>query len=161
MRPNIIRPIVICVVCDGERIFVSQDVTPDTRETFYRPLGGGVEYAERSADAVVRELREEIGAELADVHCLGTIENVFTYNGAIGHEIVIVYQAQFVEQWLYTHERVDGWDGVDGKQPMLAVWKPLALFAVGHAPLYPDGLFELLTGQEHPAITCRNAVPLL
>ena len=91
------------------------------------------------------------------MRCLGTIENVFTYNGEIGHVIVIVYQACFVDQSLYAHARVDGWDGVDGKQLMLAVWQPLALFAAGHAPLYPDGLFELLTGQEHPPITCRNA----
>ena len=64
MRPNVIRPIVICVVLNNGRIFVSEDVKPDTGETFYRSLGGGIEYAEHSADAVVRELREEIGAEL-------------------------------------------------------------------------------------------------
>jgi len=158
MRPGVIRPIVICVVLDNERIFVSEDIDPTKGETFYRPLGGGIEYSERSADAVVRELREEIGAELADVRCLGMLENVFTYNGEIGHELVIVYKAQFVDQSLCGRERVEGWDGVDGKQPMIAMWKPLAFFAAGHAPLYPDGLLELLAGQPHPAITCRNAV---
>ncbi len=93
------------------------------------------------------------------MHCLGTIENVFTYNCEIGHEIVIVYRARFVDQSLYARERVDGWDGVDGKQPMIAVWKPLAFFAAGHAPLYPDGLLELLRGEPHPAVTCRSAAP--
>ncbi len=158
MRPGIIRPIVICVVLGSGCIFVSEDVKPDMGETFYRPLGGGIEYAEHSADAVVRELREEIGVELVDVRCLGTLENVFTYNGEIGHEIVIVYGAQFADQSLRERECVDGWDGADGKQPLVAVWKPLAFFAAGHVPLYPNGLLELLTGQGHPAITCRNAV---
>jgi 8-oxo-dGTP pyrophosphatase MutT (NUDIX family) len=155
MRPKAIRPIVICVVRDGERIFVSEDVKPDTGEVFYRPLGGGIERGERSADAVVRELREEIGAELVDLRVLGAIENIFTYNGELGHEIVVVYEAQFADRSLYERERVNGWDGVHNEQPLVALWKPLRYFVEGHAPLYPDGLFELLTEQPHAAIIGR------
>lgn len=156
MRPGTIRPIVICVIRDGERIFVSEDAQPDTGEMFYRPLGGGIERGERSADAVVRELREEIGAELVDLRVLGTIENIFAFNGELGHEIVVVYEAQFADRSMYARERIDGWDGVNNKQPFVALWKPMRYFADGHAPLYPDGLFELLTEQPHAAIINRN-----
>lgn len=156
MRPEAIRLIVICVVRDGDRVFVSEDVKPDTGEVFYRPLGGGIECGERSAAAVVRELREEIGAELVDLRVLGTIENIFTFNGELGHEIVVVYEAQFADRSLYERERVDGWDGIDNEQPLVALWKPLRYFADAHVPLYPDGLFELLTEQPHAAIVSRN-----
>jgi hypothetical protein len=33
--------------------------------------------------------------------------------------------------------------------PFKAYWKPLAEFADGQAPLYPAGLFDLLTDHEH------------
>jgi len=158
MRPETIRPIVICVIRDGERIFVSEDTDPINGKVFYRPLGGGIERGERSADAVVRELREEIGAEVIDLRVLGTIENIFTFNGKLGHEIVVVYEAQFAARSLYERERIDGWDGVDNKQPLVALWKPLQYFADGYAPLYPDGLFELLMEQPHAAIVSRNVV---
>lgn len=35
--------------------------------TYYRPLGGTIEFGERSADTVVREFREELGAEVTVV----------------------------------------------------------------------------------------------
>lgn len=159
MRPRMIRPIALCVVRDGERLFVSEASDPSTDELFYRPLGGGIEFGERSADAVVRELREEIGAELIDVRCLGIIENVFTYNGETGHEIVVVYEAGFVDHSLRQQERVHGWDGVHNKDPLVAVWKPLQWFVDERAPLYPDGLLELLTAQAHPAIIGRTTTP--
>ena len=107
MRPETIKPIVIWVIRDGERIFVSEDTDPVNGGVFYRPLGGGLEHGERSAEAVVRELREEIGAELIDLRVLGTIENIFTFKGELGHEIV-VYEAQFVDRLLYGRDRVDG-----------------------------------------------------
>ena len=156
MRAEVIRPVVICVIRDDECIFVSEDVKPDTGEVFYRPLGGGIERGERSADAVVRELREEIGAELVELRVLGTIENIFTFNGELGHEIVVVYEAQFADRSLYERARIDGWDGADNEQPLAALWKPLRYFVDAHAPLYPDGLFELLTEQPHAAIVSRN-----
>jgi 8-oxo-dGTP pyrophosphatase MutT (NUDIX family) len=153
-----IRPLAICVIRDGERILVAEGRDPARRLTFYRPLGGGIEFGELSAAAVVRELREELGAEVVDLRCLGTVENIFTFNGAIGHELVIVYQARFVDPSFYKRERMDGWDGAGGKEPIVALWKPLRFFAQGHAPLYPDGLLELVTGQPHPAIICANSV---
>lgn len=152
MRPKTIRVVAICVVRDGDRIFVSENLDRVKRETFYRPLGGGVEYGERGVDAITRELREEICAEVDNLRLLGTVENIFTLNGAIGHEIVFVYQGRFSDQSFYQRERIDGFDGAEGTEPLVAVWKPLHFFLQGCAPLYPDGLLELLIGKPHVAI---------
>ena len=50
----------------------------------WRPLGGGVEFGERAAEAVGREFVEEIGQALVDVRLLCVLENLFVYDGSRG-----------------------------------------------------------------------------
>lgn len=137
-----VRPIAICVFRNEGRILVAEGVDPVKEQVFYRPLGGGVEFGEYSAEAVVREIREELGAEVRDVRLLGVLENVFTYNGEQGHEVVFVYDAEFAQQSLYKTEQLRGHE--EGIGAFEAVWKPVSDFVSGSPPLYPDGLLELL-----------------
>jgi hypothetical protein len=46
MKPNTVRPIAIAIIRRGERIFVAEGTDDVTEETFYRPLGGLVEFGE-------------------------------------------------------------------------------------------------------------------
>ena len=110
-------------------------------ETFYRPLGGGIEFGETGANAIAREIREEIGAEIAEVEYLGALENIFTYNGLPGHEIVQVYDARFVDKSLYSASHIRGVES--NGEPMTVLWKSVREFSAGH-PLYPSGLLSLL-----------------
>ena len=57
---------------------------PSDGRTFHRLLGGGVEPGERSEEAVVREIAEELRATLLEPRLLGVLENVFTYDGQSG-----------------------------------------------------------------------------
>lgn len=141
MKAGVIRPIAICVFRDGDKILVPQLYDPTAKETFYRPLGGAIEFGERSEDAVVREVREEIGAEITNLRYLGTIENLFTYDGRMGHEIVLVYEADLADRSLYGKEVIEGQE--DDGMPLKAVWKPLGEFG-SRSLLYPDGLMQLL-----------------
>ena len=143
MKPNRIRPIAICVFRDAGRLFLVEWRRPSTGEPFYRPLGGAIEFGEHSRDCIVREIREEVGAEITDLTYLGTIESIFAYEGEPGHEIVLVYEARFADPRLYEVESVIGQD--DGGE-LVAVWKSIAYFQAGEAPLYPDGLLDLLDG---------------
>ncbi|MGH2403262.1 MAG: NUDIX domain-containing protein [bacterium] len=81
MKSNTIRPLAICVFRDGENILVAEGTDDIKGETFYRPLGGAIEFGEYARDTLVREMREEIGAEITDLRYLGALENVFTYMG--------------------------------------------------------------------------------
>ena len=47
---------------------------------------------------------------------------------------------------MYDRDEVTGIE--DTGQPIKAVWKEIANFKNAHAPLYPDGLLELLEGPE-------------
>lgn len=137
---NRIRPLAICVFSHRGRILAAEGYDPIKQQTFYRPLGGGIEFGEHSTETLHRELREEIGAEITDLRYLGALENLFSFNGQQGHEIVLVYDGAFVDAALYEREGIEGEDGI----PFLAVWKSLDEFGPGRPPLYPDGLAEML-----------------
>jgi len=139
-----IRPLAICTFRHGGRILVSEEHDPVKGETFYRPLGGGIEFGEHSMDTLRRELMEEIGAEAKDLVYLGTLENIFTFNGEPGHEIVQVYDGVLVESGLYERDMISGHEQ-DLNLPMKVVWKRLDEFGPGGLILYPDGLIELLS----------------
>jgi diadenosine tetraphosphate (Ap4A) HIT family hydrolase/8-oxo-dGTP pyrophosphatase MutT (NUDIX family) len=139
-----IRPLAICVFRDGDRILVFEGYDPLKDQFFYRPLGGGINPGEYARDAIVREIREEIGAEIIDVRCIGTLENIFTFNGKPGHEIVMVFDASFIDSSFYRQEQIDGVD--DGVTPLKVIWKSLDSFhEQGAPPLYPNGLLDLLS----------------
>ncbi len=137
-----IRAIALAIIRDRGRLFVFEAYDAVKGETFYRPLGGGIEFGERGADALAREMREEIGAEIRDVRYLGMLENVFTYRGEPGHEICLLYEARFADPAMCERTRIEG---MDGSEPLLALWKPLSEFGPGRAPLYPEGLLGLMS----------------
>jgi 8-oxo-dGTP pyrophosphatase MutT (NUDIX family) len=141
MTQERIRPIAICVCRDEDRILVAEGYDSVKRETFYRPLGGTIEFGERGEEAVRREFLEEIGAELLNIKYLGMLENIFTCEGARGHEIVLVYDGSLAERSLYDKDFIQG-DELG--MPFKAYWKCLGEFSPGMPPVYPDGLLDLL-----------------
>jgi 8-oxo-dGTP pyrophosphatase MutT (NUDIX family) len=145
MREAQIRPIAICICRDGERILVAEGRDHKRNRVFYRPLGGTIEFGEPGAQAVRREFREELDAELTDIRYLGTLENIFTYEGRHGHEIVLVYDGRLSEDRLYAQESLQG---DEFGQKFKAVWKRLDEFERGGPPVYPEGLLELIRGQK-------------
>lgn len=139
-----IRPISICVVRRDDEILVMEARDGSRDLTFYRPLGGGIEFGERSHDAVRRELHEEIGAELDELRLLTVIENLFEFEGEAWHEIVFVYEANLADPDLYDRETFVVTEET-GTLP--GVWRPLSDFDMTTTPLYPDGLLEFLKGR--------------
>lgn len=138
-----IRVIVLGLIRSGDQILVSQGYDEVKGQTFYRPLGGGVDHGESTREALLREFKEELGVDLVDVRLLTVLENVFTYNGRRGHEIVFVYEAAFADQTLYEQEELRAYEhGVKGDFP--AIWKPVADFVEGGEILYSTGIVELL-----------------
>jgi 8-oxo-dGTP pyrophosphatase MutT (NUDIX family) len=85
-----IRPIAVCLFRNENRILVSEGFDTVKQYYYYRPLGGGIEYGESSREAIVREIQEELGARVENLQLLGVLENIFVYEGQLGHEIVFV-----------------------------------------------------------------------
>ena len=136
-----IRPIAICVCSKGDRILVAEGHDTKKNKTFNRPQGGTIDFGERGDETVRCEFREEIAAELTEVWYLGMLENIYTYEGRVGHEIVLVYVGSLADAKMYEKET---FQGDELGQPFKVVWKRLDEFGAGRPPDYPDGLLGLL-----------------
>lgn len=139
-----IRPLAICVFRKNGQILVAEGYDPVKDEYFYRPLGGGIEFGETGIDTVCRELMEEINVEVdrPSLHYLGAVENIFTFNGIAGHEIVLVYDGVLKDSMLYDQTVIVGKEA--NGEDICAAWKDTDEFGNGKLILYPTGLLELL-----------------
>jgi ADP-ribose pyrophosphatase YjhB (NUDIX family) len=140
---NYIRPMALVVFRreDGA-ILVAPGFDPVKQQRFYRPLGGGIEFGERAEDAAHREIREELAAEITDLRLLGIFENIFTFLGQPGHEVIWLYEARFTDQAYYAKDLIEA-DEYGAKFPVH--WVQLGIFERSEAPLYPDGTLEALS----------------
>jgi len=141
---NHIRSIAICVFRNKNHILVAEGYDPVKDEYFYRPLGGGIEFGETSAETICREIMEEINVEVEQesLEYLGTVENIFHFNGAAGHEIVLIYDGALKEPRLYEQAVIAGKEA-NGEE-IRALWKDVDEFRAGKSILYPTGLAEML-----------------
>jgi 8-oxo-dGTP pyrophosphatase MutT (NUDIX family) len=140
-----VRPLAICVFRNRDRILVNQGYDPVKEEYFYRPLGGGIEFGESAAETVCRELMEELNVEVdrESLQYLGAVENIFTFKGTPGHEIILIYDGALKDFRFYDQPVILGAEA-DGEK-IQAVWKNIQDFGAGKSILYPIGLLEILT----------------
>jgi diadenosine tetraphosphate (Ap4A) HIT family hydrolase/ADP-ribose pyrophosphatase YjhB (NUDIX family) len=148
MPPPRIRPLVIGVAMRDDRVLAIRGFDATASEVFYRPPGGGIEFGETGEAALHREFREELDVDLTRVDYLGTLENVFTYDGEPGHEIVLVYLVELGDDERLSRDTIQGVES-DGA-PFDALWLPLSDVRAGAAVLYPDGLLRLLDDRSTP-----------
>lgn len=117
---------------------------------FYRPLGGTIEMGESSASALQREFQEEIDADIRIVQYMDVLENIYTLNKKVFHEISLIYEVEFAEAEQYHQE---SFDVVEGNTMTLAKWVSLEELAMEETTLYPDGLLALLQQLPEPVQT--------
>ncbi len=139
-----IRPLAICVFRNQDRILVAEGYDSVKEEYFYRPLGGAIEFGEWSVETICRELMEEIQAEVdqESLKYLGTVENIFHFNGDPGHEIVLIYDGLLKNSKLYEQAVISGQEA--NGEDVRAVWKDIDEFGKEKSTLYPTGLVEIL-----------------
>jgi 8-oxo-dGTP pyrophosphatase MutT (NUDIX family) len=139
-----IRPLAICVFRKEDKLLVAQGYDSVKDEYFYRPLGGGIEFGESSIETICREVMEEINVEVdkESLKYLGSVENIFHFNGTPGHEIVMIYDGALKDSGLYDQDAIVGKEA--NGDIIRALWKSLDEFESGRLILYPTGLVELL-----------------
>ncbi|MBH8561200.1 NUDIX hydrolase [Nostoc sp. CENA67] len=141
-KPGEIRVLALGLIRDGDRIFVSEGYDSVKQDKFYRALGGGVDFGETSQDALKREFQEEIQAELTNIRYLGCIENLFTFNGRQGHEIIQLYQCDFAEPKFYQLDSL--MFSESGTHHHKALWVDISRFKSGEFRLVPEVFFAYL-----------------
>ncbi|MDA0352188.1 MAG: NUDIX domain-containing protein [Chloroflexi bacterium] len=137
-RPYI-RPTALAVLLWRDHLLAARYEHP--RGTYYRPLGGGIDFGERAVDALYREIHEELGRAVELVDRLAVSENIFELDGEPGHQIMF----EFVVRWPPGTEPVDlsPIAGAEANgEPLDARWLPLSEVFAGAYTLYPDGLAD-------------------
>jgi 8-oxo-dGTP pyrophosphatase MutT (NUDIX family) len=145
-----IRALALALIRKDDEILVEEGRDEVKNETFFRLLGGVIDFGEKGADAVQRELREELGvdSEVKPRVAVATLENVFTYEGEPCREIVSIYECSLRDDSLYSLGR---WESHEQTRNGIVVhkveWKRLDDFHRTSDILYPEGLPALLAQQ--------------
>lgn len=140
-----IRAIVLAAIVrpSDHALLVSRGWNSSKAQHFYRPLGGGIEFGETSQQALQREIQEELGVAIRPLRKLATLESIFVHEGVPGHEIVIVWLAEFTDSTLYLEEMLPY---REGDHQGVAVWVIPACLQAQGILLYPAELTGLLQG---------------
>lgn len=134
-----IRPIVLGIVKKGNKILVSEGYDKTKNETFYRSIGGGIEFLENSKDALKREFKEELSININVGEFLGISENIFTYNGKSAHELVLFYNVDIKDS-----DYKEKYHIVDDNCETDAMWIDIDNFVNGELKIYPEEMFRYL-----------------
>lgn len=131
----------IALILNTDRLLVFEGYDNERQAPYYRPLGGEIEFGESGEEALIRELREEIGQDIANIEYLETLENRYTLDAVPGHELVRVYSARLLNERAYRQSFVIE---EPGQLPQQAYWKPLLELIAAPETLKPNGLWELI-----------------
>ena len=134
-----IRPIALGLAIKNNKLLVSEGFDKVKNETFYRCLGGGIEFLEKSEEALKREFLEEINIEITVKDFLGISENIFTYQGKKAHELILFYSIDISDENYKEEYKV-----IDDHSETIAKWVDIEEFKNKNKILYPEEVFKYL-----------------
>jgi 8-oxo-dGTP pyrophosphatase MutT (NUDIX family) len=141
-NPNEIRFLVLGLIKDNNnRVFLSQGYDANKQEYFYRALGGGIEFGEKSSEALQREFKEELEAEITNIQYLTCLESIFSFNGQPGHEVIQLYQCDFTDAKFYQLEEVAF---NEGERQKIARWVDLEKCRSRELKVVPESVINYL-----------------
>ena len=134
-----IRPIALVLVIKDNKLLVSEGFDKVKNEIFYRCLGGGIEFLEKSEEALKREFLEEINVDIAVKDFLGISENIFTYQGKNAHELILFYSIEISDENYQEEYKV-----IDDHGETIAKWIDIDEFKNKNKILYPEEVFKYI-----------------
>ena len=134
-----IRPIALGLVIKDNKLLVSEGFDKVKNEIFYRCLGGGIEFLEKSEEALKREFLEEINVDIAVKDFLRISENIFTYQGKNAHELILFYSIEISDENYQEEYKV-----IDDHGETIAKWIDINEFKNKNKTLYPKEVFKYI-----------------
>ncbi len=134
-----IRPIALGIAIKNNKLLVGEGFDKIKNQTFYRCLGGGIEFLEKSSDALKREFKEEIGADITVKDFIGISENIFTYQGKNAHELILFYLIEISD-----NDYKEEYHIADEDDSGIAKWIDINEFKNKNKILYPEEIFKYI-----------------
>ncbi|MCX6793104.1 MAG: NUDIX domain-containing protein [Candidatus Falkowbacteria bacterium] len=135
MKPGQTEVKAMCLIIrNNQDILVGMGFDDIRNQAFGRIVGGGVEFQEKTEDAVRREIREEFNSDLENLSFIEVIVNSFTHKGEQGHQITFLYKGDLVDKSLYQKEKIHVIDTTNFE----ATWLPIKDILSGKIRLYPE-----------------------
>jgi transposase/ADP-ribose pyrophosphatase YjhB (NUDIX family) len=139
-------------VSDG-RLLVSPGFDPVSQKPHLRLLGGQVEFGERSEETLVREMREELGADVEVGELLEVVQNVYVLRGRQKHEIAFIHRARFLDDAFLGKNELPN---IEPGSDEVAKWLPIAEVLNGPVPLFPPTHQHAANGQKNLRSRCMG-----
>lgn len=121
-------------------------VHKDRNLNHYALMGGRIAIGESSEDTIIREFKEETGKEVEVIGYVGTVENFFEADSYKYHEIMFIYQLEFVNEEdkkiEYTIKNIEGNDYLQ--------YEWLDLDKLEKEPLKPEEIKQVIKNGKFP-----------
>lgn len=122
-----------------DRLLAAEVLDDFGRVKGVRPLGGTVELGETAEAAVIREFREELGITVKTLGPPVFMENIFTHEGSLGHEVLAIFDVALPADAFADQKRIEFRES-DGTK-CFAEWFAINTLDLPDRPqLYPEGL---------------------
>jgi 8-oxo-dGTP pyrophosphatase MutT (NUDIX family) len=133
MRPN-----ALVLIVHNDKVLLGKGFDSSTNLAFYRPLGGGIEFGEYSVQTAKREIQEEIGLTLCNEKLVTVFENIFKYEGKLGHEITFLYKGDILEADAYQKDSIPRLD----KENTFAEWVSITDVQTKKIVVFPETVID-------------------
>lgn len=125
-----------------DEILVFEDYDEVKQQFYYRPIGGTVEFGEKTRDTLKREVMEETGEHIVIEELLLITENIFTLNGKPFHEIVYIYKGNFIVEKIKAQNEF--WITESNGEKIKCKWIDKARFSDNSLFLVPEALLSII-----------------
>jgi len=124
----------MCIITNDGKLLVNKGYDKVKKETFYRLIGGKVEFGEKNVDAVKREIKEELGVDVSNLKFITAKEEIFTYVDTPGHEVIFLFSGKIADKKVLNSKEIANPDSND----FPAVWIPIKEVLENEFILYPS-----------------------
>lgn len=118
----------------------------DLRTDYYALVGGRVKLGETSEETIKREIKEEMGKDIEIKGYIATIENFFNAENKKYHEIIFVYDAEFIDK--KDKENIDTIKNIEGEEYLRYEW--IDIKKIDQYDVRPKTIKEILKKEEYP-----------
>lgn len=130
------------IIIHNNKILVHKDINSN----HYALIGGRVKIGEDSENALKREIQEELGKKVDIIKYISTIENFFDMKNSKYHEILFIYQAEFIED---EDKKIEyTLKNIEGKDHLHYEW--INLDKIEQYPLLPKAIKGILKENKFP-----------